>query len=458
MAEDGGISEEEIPNRPTRMTFRPLAGAKHTLRTLRYRNYRLFFGGQGISLIGTWMQRIAMSWLAYRLTNSVFLLGIVGFLGQIPTFVLSPLAGVLADRWNRRQVLVITQILSMVQALVLAVLVLTGTVQIWHVMVLAVFLGLINALDVPARQAFVVEMIEKREDLVNAIALNSALFNGARLLGPSIAGVLIAAVGEGWCFLLNGLSYIAVIAALVAMRILPRKADGNRGNMLHGIREGFAYAIGLAPIRSVLLLLSLISLVGMPYTILMPVFARDILGGGPHTLGFLMGAMGLGALVGALYLASRRSVLGVERNIPVAAAVFGIGLIGVSLSRVLAVSLALMMVTGFGMMVQMASSNTLLQTIVDDDKRGRVMSLYAMAFMGVAPFGSLLGGAVADKIGAPHTLLAGGVCCIFGAALLARQLPVFHEAVRRATEKTGFIGDAGIRVEAATELVKPPPG
>jgi len=440
------------------MTFAPFAGAKHTLRTLRYRNYRLFFGGQGISLIGTWMQRIAMSWLVYRLTNSVFLLGIVGFLGQIPTFVFSPLAGVLADRLNRRRVLVITQTLSMVQALVLAVLVLTGTVQIWHIMALAVFLGLVNALDVPARQAFVVEMIEKREDLVNAIALNSALFNGARLLGPSIAGVLIAAVGEGWCFLLNGLSYIAVIAALVAMRIRPRKPRGKQGNMLHGIREGFAYAIGLAPIRSVLLLLSLISLVGMPYTILMPVFARDILGGGPHTLGFLMGAMGLGALVGALYLASRRSVIGVERNIPVAAAVFGIGLIGVSLSRVLAVSLGLMMVTGFGMMVQMASSNTLLQTIVDDDKRGRVMSFYAMAFMGVAPFGSLLGGAVAGKIGAPRTLLIGGACCIVGAALLARQLPVFREAVRRATEKKGLLGEADIRVEAATEMVKPPPG
>jgi MFS family permease len=442
----------------TRTTFGPFAGAKHTLRTLRYRNYRLFFGGQGISLIGTWMQRIAMSWLVYRLTNSVFLLGIVAFLGQIPTFVLSPLAGVMADRWNRRRVLVITQTLSMVQALVLAVLVLTGTVQIWHIMLLAILLGLVNALDVPARQAFVVEMIEKREDLVNAIALNSALFNGARLLGPSIAGVLIAAVGEGWCFLLNGLSYIAVIAALVAMRIHPRKPHGKQGNMLHGIREGFVYAIGLAPIRSVLLLLSLISLVGMPYTILMPVFARDILGGGPHTLGFLMGAMGLGALVGALYLASRKSVIGVERNIPVAAAIFGIGLVGVSLSRVLAVSLGLMMVTGFGMMVQMASSNTLLQTIVDDDKRGRVMSFYAMAFMGVAPFGSLLGGAVAGKIGAPRTLLIGGACCTVGAALLARQLPVFHEAVRRATERKGFLGEAAIRVEAATEMVKPPPG
>ena len=440
------------------MTSQPRSGVRHVLRTLRYRNYRLFFGGQGISLVGTWMQRIAMSWLVYRLTDSVFLLGIVGFLSQIPTFVLSPLAGVLADRLDRRRVLVVTQALSMAQALILAVLVLTGTVQIWHVMVLAVFLGLVNALDVPARQAFVVEMIGGREDLVNAIALNSALFNGARLVGPSIAGVLIAAVGEGWCFLLNGLSYIGVIAALAAMRLPPRRSDGQHGNMLEGIREGFAYTIGCVPIRSVLLLLSLISLVGMPYTVLMPVFARDILGGGPHTLGFLMGAMGLGALTGALYLASRRSVIGVERNIPMAASIFAVGLIGVSLSRILPLSLGLMMVTGFGMMVQMASSNTLIQTVVDDDKRGRVMSFYAMAFMGVAPFGSLLGGAVAGKIGAPYTLLAGGVCCLVGAALIGRRLPLLRDAVRRAAERKGIAGDVRKRVEAATELVKPPPG
>jgi MFS family permease len=429
---------------------------KHVLRTLRYRNYRLFFGGQGVSLIGTWMQRIAMSWLVYRITGSVFLLGVVGFLGQIPTFVLSPPAGVLADHWDRRRVLVITQMLSMVQALILAGLVLTHTVQVWHIMALSVFLGLVNALDVPARQAFVVEMIEKREDLSNAIALNSALFNGARLVGPSIAGILIAAVGEGWCFLLNGLSYIAVIAALIAMKIHPRKTEISARNMLRGIKEGFAYTMAMAPIRSVLLLLSLISLVGMPYTILMPVFAKDILRGGPHTLGFLMAAMGLGALVGALYLASRSSVFRVERNIPVAAGIFGLGLVGVSLSHVLAVSLALMVVTGFGMMVQMASSNTLLQSIVDDDKRGRVMSLYAMSFMGVAPFGSLLGGAVARKIGAPHTLLGGGILCMIGALLFARQLPAFRETIHLAHIRHGLISEATLRAEAARELVKPP--
>ena len=429
---------------------------RHTLRTLSSRNYRLFFAGQGVSLIGTWMQRIAMSWLVYRLTDSVFLLGMVGFLGQIPTFLLGPFAGVLADRLNRHRIIVVTQILSMLQALALAVLVMTGAVQVWHIIVLSIFLGLVNALDMPTRQAFVVEMIEKREDLVNAIALNSAIFNGARLIGPSIAGILIATVGEGVCFLLNGLSYIAVIAALLAMRLRKREIERRSKNMLHEIREGFTYALGLAPIRSVLLLLGLVSVVGMPYTVLMPVFARDILHGGPHTLGFLMAATGCGALVGAIYLASRRSVLGVEKNIPVAAGIFGVGLVGFSLSRALPVSLALMLVTGFGMMVQMASSNTLLQTVVDDNKRGRVMSFYNMAFMGMAPFGSLLAGSVARKIGAPYTLLVGGICCLAGAGLIARQLPVLGEGVRKAHARSRVAQRLPGQVEAEAELAKPP--
>ncbi|MFH1221359.1 MAG: MFS transporter [Candidatus Eisenbacteria bacterium] len=429
---------------------------RHTLRTLSSRNYRLFFTGQGVSLIGTWMQRIAMSWLVYRLTDSVFLLGMVGFLGQIPTFLLGPFAGVLADRLNRHRIIVVTQILSMLQALALAVLVMTGAVQVWHIIVLSIFLGLVNALDMPTRQAFVVEMIEKREDLVNAIALNSAIFNGARLIGPSIAGILIATVGEGVCFLLNGLSYIAVIAALLAMRLRKREIERRSENMLHEIREGFTYALGLAPIRSVLLLLGLVSVVGMPYTVLMPVFARDILHGGPHTLGFLMAATGCGALVGAIYLASRRSVLGVEKNIPVAAGIFGVGLVGFSLSRALPVSLALMLVTGFGMMVQMASSNTLLQTVVDDNKRGRVMSFYNMAFMGMAPFGSLLAGSVARKIGAPYTLLIGGVCCLAGAGLIARQLPVLGEGVRKAHARSRVAQRLPGQFEAEAELAKPP--
>jgi len=432
------------------------SGVKHVLRTLRYRNYRLFFGGQGISLVGTWMQSIAMSWLIYRITNSVFLLGMVSFLSQIPTFLFSSVAGVLADRLNKRRVLVVTQTLAMVQALILAVLVLTHTIAVWQIIVLGIFMGLVNAVDAPTRQAFVVEMIERREDLSNAIALNSALFNGARLIGPSIAGVVIAAVGEGWCFLLNGLSYIAVIAALLAMRIGRRQVEARSRNVWHETREGFAYTMGHAPIRSVLLLLSVVSLVGMPYAVLMPVFARDILHGGPHTLGFLMGALGLGALAGAVYLASRKSVFRVERNIPIAATIFGVGLVGVSLSRVLALSLGLMLVTGFGMMVQMASSNTLIQSVVDDDKRGRVMGLYAMSFMGVAPFGSLLAGVIAHRVGAPHTLVGGGICCVVGAVLFARQLPSFRETIRRAHVRHGLISEADARAEAERELVKPP--
>lgn len=406
------------------------SGLKFILRSLHYRNYRLFFGGQGISLIGTWIQNIAMSWLVYSLTNSALLLGIVGFAGQIPTFLLTPFAGVLVDRWNRHRLLVITQTLAMLQAFILALLVLTGNVTVWHIIPLSVFLGLINAFDIPARQSFVVEIIENREDLGNAIALNSSMFNGARLLGPSIAGMLIATVGEGICFLLNGISYLAVIAALLAMRVTPKKVEIKKAHILHGLKEGFSYAFGFAPIRYILLLLSLISLVGMPYAVLMPIFAKEILHGGAHTLGFLVGFSGTGALVGALFLASRKSAGGLVKNIPLATGIFGVGLIVFSQSRVLWLSLLLMLITGFGMMVQMASCNTLIQTVVDDDKRGRVMSFYTMAFMGMAPFGSLLAGVLASKIGAPNTLLIGGIATILGAIVFAVRLPFLEEALR----------------------------
>lgn len=405
------------------------SGLKFILRSFHYRNYRLFFGGQGISLIGTWIQNIAMSWLVYSLTNSALLLGIVGFAGQIPTFILTPFAGVLVDRWHRHRILVVTQTLAMLQAFILALLVLTGNVTVWHIIPLSVFLGLVNAFDIPARQSFVVEIIENREDLGNAIALNSSMFNGARLLGPSIAGILIAAVGEGLCFLLNGVSYLAVIAALLAMRVIPKKIEIKKSHILHGLKEGFFYAFGFAPIRYILLLLSLISLVGMPYAVLMPIFAKEILHGGPHTLGFLVGCSGIGALVGAVFLASRKSASGLAKNIPLAAGLFGVGLIIFSQSRVLWLSLLLMLITGFGMMVQMASSNTLIQTVVDDDKRGRVMSFYTMAFMGMAPFGSLLAGGLASKIGAPNTLLIGGIATILGAIVFAVKLPFLEEAL-----------------------------
>jgi MFS family permease len=406
-------------------------GLKLAFRALSHRNYRLFFGGQGISLIGTWMQQIAMNWLVYRLTHSAILLGLVGFSSRIPTFVFASFAGVLADRWNRHRALVVTQTLSTVQALILAALVLTGTISIWHVILLSFSLGFINAFDIPIRQSFVVDMVERREDLGNAIALNSSLVNGARLVGPSIAGMLMATLGEGICFLLNGISFLAVIVALLAMRIKqPDRSEKQNPNVLRGLQEGFSYAFGFAPIRSILLLLALVSLMGMPYMVLMPIFAGKILHGGPQAFGFLLGASGSGALIGALYLASRRSVLGLGRIIVIASGLFGIGLIVFSLSRVFWLSLLSMLLTGFGMMVQMASSNTVLQTIVEEDKRGRVMSFYTMAFMGMVPFGSLLAGSLANMIGAPNTVMVGGIACIFGSALFAKKLATLREMVR----------------------------
>jgi MFS family permease len=390
-------------------------------RTLRYRNYRLFFAGQCISLIGTWMQQIALSWLVYRLTHSVFLLGMVGFVSQFPTFLFAPFAGVLSDRWNRHHILIFTQSMSMLLAITLAVLVLTGAIAVWHILLLTLFLGCVNALDIPTRQSFVIYMIDKREDLGNAIALNSAMFNGARFLGPSVAGLLIAAVGEGICFLLNGLSYLAVIAALLSMKLSPVHSENIKANMFHDFKEGLAYTFGSQPIRSILLLLALTSFMGVPYAVLMPAFARDILHGGPHTLGFLMSATGAGALLGAVYLASRRSIIGLGKIIPITAGIFGMGLIGFSLSRILWFSLLLMFIAGFGIMVQVASSNTLLQTIVDDNMRGRVMSFFAVSFMGMAPFGSLLAGSLAGMMGVANTLMMGGICCVMGATVYARK-------------------------------------
>jgi MFS family permease len=423
----------------TKMNLDEPKGLQLIFRALHHRNYRLFFGGQGVSLIGTWMQQIAMSWLVYRMTNSTFLLGVIGFLGQIPAFLLSPFAGVLIDRWNRHRILVGTQSLAMIQAFILALLTLTGTIAIWHIIILALFLGFVNAFDMPTRQAFVVEMVETGEDLGNAIALNSFLFNGARLLGPSIGGILISLLGEGMCFLLNGISFIAVIAALLAMKMAKREIRSKSSNVLKGVKEGFAYAFGFPPIRSLLLLLALVSLTGMPYTVLMPVFAKNILHGGPHTLGFLLGASGVGALVGAIYLASRKSILGLGKLIIIALNIFGTGLIVFSISRTLSLSLLFLGFTGFGMMVQMASSNTVLQTIVEEDKRGRVMSLYTMAFMGMVPFGSLLAGSLASKIGAPGTIIISGAACILGSILLARKLPLLRELVRPIYMRRGII-------------------
>lgn len=421
------------------------------LRALRHRNYRLFFGGQSVSLIGTWMTRLATSWLVYRLTHSALLLGLVSFAGQIPTFLLAPFAGVWVDRWNRHRVLVVTQVLAMLQSFALAALALANIITVWDVLWLSLFQGLINAFDMPARQAFVVQMVEDRRDLGNAIALNSSMVNMARLIGPSVAGMVIAAVGEGYCFLIDGISYLAVIASLLLMNITALPKSRAARSTFAELRDGWNYVSGFAPIRSILLLLGLISLMGMPYTVLMPIFAGKILGGGPHTLGFLMGAVGVGALTGAFRLAARRSVLGLGRLTAISAAVFGGGLVAFSRSSWLWLSLILMFVVGIGMMQQMASSNTILQTIVEEDKRGRVMSYYAMAFTGMAPFGSLLAGTVANRIGAPDTLLITGACCIAGAIWFARELPEIRRLVRPIYQELGILPEMATGLQQAAQ-------
>lgn len=414
-------------------------GWRFIFRALSHRNYRLFFSGQSISLIGTWMQQIAVSWLAYRLTHSAVWLGVVGFSTRIPALVFAPFAGVLADRWNRHRTLVVTQTLSMIQALILAALVLTGWVTIWEVIVLSLFLGAVNALDVPVRQSFIVDMVESGEDLSNAIALNSTMVNGARLIGPSVAGVLIAAVGEGICFLVNGLSFIAVIAALLAMIVPPKEKPVRNQRIGQELKEGFTYAFGSLPIRALILLLAVISLMGMPYVVLMPIFADKILHGGPQTLGFLMGATGIGALLGALYLASRRNAVGLMKVVAFASGIFGAGLIILSLSRHLQFALFILVVIGFAMIIEMAATNTLLQTIVDENKRGRIMSFYTMAFMGMVPFGSLLAGSLADAIGTPETIMLCGICCILGSLVFGLKLPAIRKISQPIYRQKGLI-------------------
>jgi len=414
-------------------------GVKTIFRSFQYRNYRLFFSGQSISLIGTWIQRIATPWLVYHLTGSTLMLGMVAFAGQIPTFLIAPFAGVMTDRWNRYYMLIGTQIAAMIQALALALLYYLGTIEVWEIMILSIFLGCINAFDVPSRQSFVVEMVEKKEDLGNAIALNSSMVNGARLLGPSIAGVLIAFTGEGMCFLINGLSYIFVIISLLLMRVAPRKIINTKQPIFKELKEGFSYLNNNEPIKYIIGLLALVSLMGMPYAVLMPVFAKELLHGDSHTFGFLMGASGIGALSGALYLASRNNVLGFGKIISIAALIFGFGLIAFSFSRSFFICLVLMVIIGLGMMLQMAASNTILQTIVHDHMRGRVMSYYTMAFMGAAPFGSLLAGILADKIGVPDTILVGGITCVLGGVIFMRKLPELRKAVHPIYVSLGFI-------------------
>ncbi|HTW64621.1 MAG TPA: MFS transporter [Bryobacteraceae bacterium] len=420
----------------------PGSRISHAWRALRHRNFKLFFFGQGISVIGTWMTRLATTWLVYRLTRSALLLGIISFAGQIVAFALGPLAGVWVERLNRRKLLVCTQAAASVQSLAMAALTLAHRITVPEIIALAALQGLINAFDMPARQSFLVQMVEDRDDLSNAIAINSSMVNGARLIGPAIAGVVIATVGEGWCFLIDGVSYFAVIASLLAMRIAPldirRKATG----MLEQMREGWDYVRTFWPIRTILLLFALTSLMGYNYAVLLPIFAAQVLHGGPATLGWLTGASGIGALVSALSLAVRKSVAGLARMLQIAAAMLGVALILFGLSHTLWLSLLLMAFAGFGLIQVASVSNTLIQTLVTEDKRARVMSYYTMAFFGAAPFGSLLAGALAQRIGAPHTVFVTGAFCVAGSLWFTLHLPKVNDHLRPIHASTGMLGPA----------------
>jgi len=401
-----------------------------TLRALQYRNFQLFFAGQSISLIGTWMQNVAQAWLVYRLTGSSVLLGAIGFSSQIPIFLFSPAGGIVADRYRRQHVVIATQCASMVLAAALAFLTLTGKVQIWHIFTLSALLGVVNAFDIPARQSFIVEMVGKT-DLMNAIALNSSMFNASRVVGPAVAGILVASIGEGWCFFANAVSYIAVLIGLLLMKVERPEEVRRPGSPLSHVVEGFRFVIQNPPVHVLLILLGVVSLTGMPYAVLMPIFADRILHGGAAMLGWLMGASGVGALAGALLLASRQKLDGLGRWLAVSAMGFGVGLAIFSFSRVFWLSIGFLVLMGFALMIQMGSTNTLIQSMVPDRLRGRVMAVYSMMMMGMAPIGSLLAGAAADRIGAPWTLAAGGAVCIIAAGLFWLRLPHIRVHARR---------------------------
>ena len=418
-------------------------------RALRHRNYRLFFTGQTVSLIGTWLTRVATGWLVYRLTDDAFLLGMAAFAGQIPTFVVAPLAGVLIERWDRHRVLVVTQVFSLIQSALLAAFALTGTITVTHIILLNIMQGLINAFDTPARQAFVVEMIEDRADLPNAIALNSSMVNMARLVGPTVAGLLIAAFGEGWCFAIDAASYLAVIGSLLAMRVKPRPAPARSRRVLADLADGLRYIWHFPLVRAVLLLLASSSVLGGAYSTLLPVIAATTLRGGPHTLGILMGAAGCGALAGALYLASRTSVVGLTAVIQRCALGLGAGMLAMELASRVEIAVPLLFLIGMSMMVQMAATNTLIQSIVDDKMCGRAISLYAVAFFGGAPIGSLLEGMLANQIGAIHTFAVAGVLCLTASAVFASALPALRRVSRPHYIKLGLIPDPAAPRDAA---------
>jgi MFS family permease len=410
------------------------------VRSLRHRNFQLFFSGQLISLIGTWMQNIAQSWLVYRLTGSSLLLGLVGFAGQIPVFLLAPIGGMAADRWNRHRVIIGTQTTSMILALILAILTLSHVVRVWEIVVLASLLGAVNAFDIPARQSFLIDMVG-REDLMNAIALNSSMFNGARVIGPAIAGLLVAWIGEGWCFFANGVSYIAVLVGLLLMKLGPMRFVSREATAIEHIAEGFRFVRRTAPIMAIMLLIGVVSLVAVPYSVLMPIFADRVVHGGARALGILMGVSGLGALFGALTLAMRRGVHGLGRWIAFSAIGFGASLVLFSFSRWLVLSAILLLPVGYSVMLQMSSSNTMIQAMVPDELRGRAMAVYTMMFMGMAPMGALFAGILADRIGAPWTVAIGGMGAIVGGFMFWRHLPKLRLEARELLVAQGLAGE-----------------
>jgi MFS family permease len=458
------IPENELAT-PAEVASEPGLRWQAAGRALRHRNFQLFFGGQLISLIGTWMQTVAQSWLVYRLTGSGLLLGAVGFSSQIPVFLFAPIGGITADRVNRQRVVIATQIASMLLAFVLAALTLTHAIdhRIWLIFVLAALLGVVNAFDIPGRQSFLVDMVGK-EDLMNAIALNSSMFNGARVIGPAVAGVLVARLGEGWCFFANAVSYIAVIVGLLLMKVKAAARVPSKASPYEHIVEGFQFVEHTAPIRTLLLLLGVVSVTGMPYVVLMPIFADRVLRGGGQEfasligahdlgavrLGILMGAAGVGALLGALTLAMRSGVKGLGRWVTVCCAGFGVSLMLFAASKSFWLSVALLMPVGYFIMLQMAASNTLIQSMVPDALRGRVMAVYSMMFMGMAPIGALLGGALSDRLGAPITVAIGGLAAVAGAWWFGVQLPKIRVEARQLIVAQAMAGG-----EPAEEMTGP---
>jgi len=426
-------------------------------RALRNKNYRLFFYGQSLSLVGTWIQQVALSWLIYSVTNSPFLLGFVMFAGQLPTFLIAPFAGVLADRYDKRKIIIITQAVAMLQAILLAIFVLTNNINVTVLIILNIILGISNAFDIPTRQSFVIQMVEHKEDLPNAIALNSSIVNGSRLIGPAVAGILVASLGEGICFLINAISFVFVIISLLLMKVgKEEKADHGNVSILKELKEGFHYSFGFLPIKSVILLLATVSLFGNPYLVLLPIFAKNILNGDATTLGYLNSAVGLGALGAALYLASRKSTLGLGKIIATTTFIFALSLISFSFSKTFPLSLIILLFCGFGMMMQTAGSNTILQTLSSDDMRGRVMGFYTVAFRGMAPFGSLWAGTFADNFGAPATVLISGTVCLGAGILFFKNLKIIRTAAKPVYQQKGLLPEAVKGVQVASNLSLPP--